>query len=56
MYFFTEPSKLSQVVTELARRVDAIATAQFNDAMLCDVILCVNTLHASAHAKQKVIV
>ena len=41
MYFFTDPSKLSQVVAELARRVDAIAIAQFNDAMLCDVILCV---------------
>ena len=30
VYFFTEPSKLSQVVAELARRVDAIATALFN--------------------------
>ena len=28
VYFFTDPSKLSQVVAELARRVDAIATAQ----------------------------
>ena len=55
VYFFTEPSKLSQVVAEPARRADAIATAQFNDTTLCDVILCV-TLHASARAKQKVIV
>ena len=55
VYFFTDLSKLSQVVAELARRVDAIATAQFNDATLCDLILCV-MLHASVRAKQKVIV
>ena len=28
VYFFTNPSKLSQVVGELARRVDALAAAQ----------------------------
>lgn len=27
-YFFTNPSKLSQVVGELARRVDALAAAR----------------------------
>jgi len=28
VYFFTNPSKLSQVVGELARRVDALAAAR----------------------------
>ena len=30
VYFFTNPGKLRQVVSELAHRIDALATAKFN--------------------------